>query len=233
MARYNVVMSVHNNVTSEGNNPLPLKVTIGGFTMDGRTKEQVRLIGADGNEKLTGTIHQLPIAKYTRGFMTTFSDSKEYLVDNLTHFELRVLARLEKRLDYGNWAPVIADDIAQEMNSAKSNISTAIRSLMNKAVIERSPRELKIGRIWQYRLNADYGWKGTAAEWHQHQRERQKYGEVVQLFPVGSEQQKQKFGCDPVIPSRERDVEKKVRRMFRVTPRPLSVSPETPPHTSK
>jgi hypothetical protein len=164
-----------------------------------RERTRVSLVDDAGKVKGTGTIHEIPRVKYTRGFMTIFADSRPLLVDALTHFELRVLARLEQRLDYGNWVPIIADDIAKDMKVAKTHVSTAIKSLMSKGVIERSPRELKIGRIWQYRLNADYGWRCDAIEWHHHQRERMKYGEVVQLFPIGSAAQKKSQGCDAIL----------------------------------
>jgi hypothetical protein len=159
---------------------------------------RVSLVDDAGKVKGSGTIHEIPRVKYTRGFMTTFADSRPLLVDALTHFELRVYARLEQRLEYGNWAPIIADEIAKDMNVAKTHVSTAIKGLMSKGVISRSPRELKIGRIWQYRLNADYGWKGNAIEWYHHQRERMNYGEVVQLFPIGSAAQKKSQGGDAI-----------------------------------
>lgn len=193
--------------------------------MADRTKELVTLIGEDGKKRGIATVHQLPVAKYTRGFMTKFSDAAKYLVDSLTHFELRVLARLEERLDYGNWSPVIADEIAKDMKADKGNISTAISSLLAKGIIERAPRELKIGRIWQYRLSADYGWKGTATEWHQHQRERMKHGEVVQLFPVGSEYQRRVMGCDAVVPGAQRQRAQKVARLFRIHPPKMTKKP--------
>jgi len=129
--------------------------------------------------------------------MTTFSDTKPHLVDMLTHFELRVLARLEQRLDYGNWIPVMGDELAEEMGTDKANVSRAFKGLMSKGVIERS-RPHKNGRTWSYRLNADYGWRGDAVDWHRHQRERHKQGEVVQLFPVGSEEQHKSQGGDAI-----------------------------------
>jgi len=71
----------------------------------------------------------------------------------------RVLFMLLGHVEYENYIVVPQSKLAFELGMAKANFSRAVARLVNEGVIERGP---KIGRMISLKLNASYGWKGTA-----------------------------------------------------------------------
>ena len=67
---------------------------------------------------------------------------------------LRILADL----DYENFIQIAQADIAETLGMQKTNVSRAVRALLDVGVIFEGP---KVGRSKTYRLNEQFGWKGT------------------------------------------------------------------------
>lgn len=80
------------------------------------------------------------------------------LANDLTHEQLRVLLALFAHLDYENYILVSQVEICENIRMLKPHVSRAIKNLVLKEIILEGP---KIGRSKTYRLNPNYGWKGT------------------------------------------------------------------------
>ncbi|WP_225380891.1 winged helix DNA-binding protein, partial [Escherichia coli] len=61
---------------------------------------------------------------------------------------------------YENFIQVAQADIAEKLEMQKTNVSRSIKGLINLGVIIEGP---KIGRSKSYRLNPQFGWKGTVS----------------------------------------------------------------------
>lgn len=72
--------------------------------------------------------------------------------------QMRVLMMLLAELDYENYIQVAQIDIAEEIGMQKTNVSRAIKNLIDFGIIFEGP---KIGKSRSYRLNPNFGWKGT------------------------------------------------------------------------
>ncbi|MGR4693219.1 winged helix DNA-binding protein, partial [Escherichia coli] len=72
----------------------------------------------------------------------------------------KVLMMLLASLDYENFIQVAQADIAEKLEMQKTNVSRSIKGLINLGVIIEGP---KIGRSKSYRLNPQFGWKGTVS----------------------------------------------------------------------
>lgn len=82
----------------------------------------------------------------------------EIIATELSHEQTRVLMILLSELDYENYIQVAQVDIAEKLKMQKTNVSRAMKNLMQMDVILEGPR---IGRSKTYRLNPQFGWKGT------------------------------------------------------------------------
>lgn len=71
----------------------------------------------------------------------------------------RVLDILLARLDFENWIHLPQTEIAVMLNMQRSHVSRAMRDLEKVGVILRGP---KVGRSITYRINPNFGWKGSA-----------------------------------------------------------------------
>lgn len=82
------------------------------------------------------------------------------IANELNHEQMRVLMALLAELDYENYIQVAQMDIAETLNMQKTNVSRAIKNLLEFEIILEGP---KIGRSKTYRLNPKFGWKGTVS----------------------------------------------------------------------
>lgn len=80
------------------------------------------------------------------------------MANNLNHEQIKVLLALLAHLDYENYIQISQVDICAQINMKKPNVSRAIKNLLEKSILLDGP---KIGRSRSYRLNPNYGWKGT------------------------------------------------------------------------
>ena len=81
------------------------------------------------------------------------------IANELNHDQMRVLMALLAELDYENYIQVAQIEIAEALKMQKSHVSRAVKNLIDLGVILEGP---KIGRSKTYRLNPQFGWKGTA-----------------------------------------------------------------------
>ncbi|WP_426578610.1 helix-turn-helix transcriptional regulator (plasmid) [Xenorhabdus stockiae] len=82
------------------------------------------------------------------------------IANELNHEQTRVLMALLADLDYENYIQVAQSDIAGALKMQKTNVSRAIKNLIDFGIILEGP---KIGRSKTYRLNPQFGWKGTVS----------------------------------------------------------------------
>ncbi|ATI93582.1 hypothetical protein H0K13_004467 [Salmonella enterica] len=80
------------------------------------------------------------------------------IANDLNHDQTRVLMALLADLDYENYIQVAQVDISNALNMQKTNVSRAVKNLIEFGIIIEGP---KIGRGKTYRLNPQFGWKGT------------------------------------------------------------------------
>ena len=80
------------------------------------------------------------------------------IANELNHDQMRVLMALLADLDYENYIQVAQIDIAEALNMQKTHVSRAVKNLLEFDIVIEGP---KIGRSKTYRLNPQFGWKGT------------------------------------------------------------------------
>lgn len=69
-----------------------------------------------------------------------------------------VLDYLFGKLGFENYICITQQEISNELGIAKTNISSSIKTLIDKGIILKGP---KLGRTIAYRLNSEYGWRGN------------------------------------------------------------------------
>ena len=72
----------------------------------------------------------------------------------------RVLFAVFSKVDFENFILINQNEIAQELNMDRTNVSKAISKIVELGVIIKGP---KVGRSTTYRLNPEFGWKGSAS----------------------------------------------------------------------
>lgn len=82
------------------------------------------------------------------------------IANELNHDQMRVLMALLADLDYENYIQVAQIDIAETLKMQKTHVSRAIKNLIEFGIVIEGP---KIGRSKTYRLNPQFGWKGTVS----------------------------------------------------------------------
>lgn len=91
---------------------------------------------------------------------TMNQDTLLLIANKLNHEQTRVCLALLAHLDYENYIQVSQIDVATSLNMQKSNVSRAVKALVEKEVILEGP---KVGKSKTYRLNPNFGWKGTVS----------------------------------------------------------------------
>lgn len=91
---------------------------------------------------------------------TMNQEALKTIATELNHDQTRVLMMLLAELDYENFIQVAQIEIAEAIGMQKTHVSRAIRHLVDFDIIIKGP---KIGRSVSYRLNPQFGWKGTVS----------------------------------------------------------------------
>jgi hypothetical protein len=94
---------------------------------------------------------------FTRHF-TMNQEALKIIATELSHEQTRVLMMLLVELDYENYMQVAQIEIAESLKMHKQHVSRAIKNLIQIGVLLDGP---KIGRSKSYRLNPQFGWKGS------------------------------------------------------------------------
>lgn len=89
---------------------------------------------------------------------TMNQDALRILAKELTGEQFKVLMLMLADLDYENFIQIAQADIADTLEMQKTNVSRSVRALLDVGVIFEGP---KVGRSKTYRLNQEFGWKGT------------------------------------------------------------------------
>ncbi|WP_249399621.1 helix-turn-helix transcriptional regulator, partial [Escherichia coli] len=89
---------------------------------------------------------------------TMNQDALRILAKELTGEQFKVLMLMLADLDYENFIQIAQADIAETLGMQKTNVSRAVRALLDVGVIFEGP---KVGRSKTYRLNEQFGWTGT------------------------------------------------------------------------
>lgn len=72
---------------------------------------------------------------------------------------MRVFFILGAHIDFENWIQVSQTELADEIGMKRSSFNRALKRLETEGIILRGP---KIGRSATFRLNPEFGWKGSA-----------------------------------------------------------------------
>lgn len=76
---------------------------------------------------------------------------------DLTGQQLRVFLYVTAKMDFENFLRVRQEDIAQELDMQKADVSRAMKALEKKGVLQRGP---KVAQSYTWRMNPNYGYKG-------------------------------------------------------------------------
>lgn len=126
-----------------------------------RQETLVGAVTAEG-EILNGVAVFLPhkqAAPYKNFAMMNLDNLRAIAADKaLTGETLRVLVYLMGRLDYQNYLNVRQSEIAQQLGIYQSNVSKALKLLIERKIILGGP---KIGPCKTYVLGTEYAWRGN------------------------------------------------------------------------
>lgn len=90
--------------------------------------------------------------------ITMNQDTMITMANDLNHEQFRVMFVLLADLDYENYIQIAQVDIAEALGMQRPHVSRAIKNLVLKGILIEGR---KVGRSKTYRLNPNYGWKGT------------------------------------------------------------------------
>ena len=116
----------------------------------GEKKEGYFVYIAYPKPKITGT-----------RWMMAFQDAFAIIAtdDDMTGQTLKVMLLLMANLEFENYITIKQVTIAKELKMDKSDVSKAMRLLVDKGIILR----VKEGTTAGYKLNPHYGWKGKVS----------------------------------------------------------------------
>lgn len=121
---------------------------------------KIKQLNSDTGEILDGVLVWMPkkkISPFERHF-TMNQDALKILANKLNYEQFRVLMMLLADLDYENYIQITQQSIAESLDMQKSNVSRAVKGLLDLQIVLEGP---KVGRSKTYRLNEQFGWKGT------------------------------------------------------------------------
>lgn len=129
-------------------------------------------VDSDTGEVMTGVLAYLPNRPRIRErFFMAFQDAFDKLAEDRTlgHQAVRVLFKLFAKLDFENYLYVPQTEIARQLGMGQSDVSKAIKKLVDRGIIELGP---KVGGVRTMRLDDKYGWKGRAEVYQLEQRRK-------------------------------------------------------------
>jgi DNA-binding HxlR family transcriptional regulator len=104
-----------------------------------------------------------PGKSYGKGFMIVFLDAMEQAAERINSAcTLKLLMRLPRHIDFTNFRPIRQVKLAEEIGVTDGAISRSMRELLELGLVERKgsgPRQL-------WRLSTDWGWNGSADQYH-------------------------------------------------------------------
>jgi|ADWX01.1.fsa_nt_gi Firmicute plasmid replication protein (RepL). len=85
-------------------------------------------------------------------------DALKILAKELNGEQTKVLLIMLGDLEYENYILIPQKQIAETLGMLKANVSRSVKALINIGVVQEGPR---MGSAKSYRLNPEFGWKGT------------------------------------------------------------------------
>ena len=135
-------------------------------------QRRVHQVDVETGEVLEGgTLVYLPIrARIREGWVMVFQEvlGRVACDRDLTMTQMRVLLYLVSRLDVENFIHLSQGDVARALGLRPSNVSPAIKALVEKGVLMRGP---KVGRVHTMKLSPNLGWKGRVKNLNEARRE--------------------------------------------------------------
>ena len=97
---------------------------------------------------------------FGQGWLAMAQNGAEILAQsNLSGNDFKVLMKLLSVLDYENLIQVSQADVARELNMHRQHVQRSIKRLIDLGIVLEGVR---IGISRSYRLNPNFGWKGSA-----------------------------------------------------------------------
>ena len=97
---------------------------------------------------------------FQKGWMAMAQESMMMLAQsNLTGNDMKVMWAMLARLDYENLIQVNQAEVAEQVGMNRHNVNRSIKKLIELGVVLEG---VKIGISRSYRLNPNFGWKGSA-----------------------------------------------------------------------
>ena len=97
---------------------------------------------------------------FQKGWMAMAQESMMMLAQsNLTGNDMKVMWAMLARLDYENLIQVNQAEVAEQVGMNRHNVNRSIKKLIELGVVLEG---VKIGVSRSYRLNPNFGWKGSA-----------------------------------------------------------------------
>lgn len=122
----------------------------------------VTQVDVETGEELNGFLCYIPRKRmnyfYDGWFAMRQNALKEFRNAKLNGRDYDVLFCLLENLDFENLIHINQTDIAQELNMEKTNVNRSIKRLSELGALLKGP---KVGRNCTYRLNPNFGWKGS------------------------------------------------------------------------
>ena len=109
--------------------------------------------------------------KIKEGWLMTFQDALAILAadKDLWGRPRAVLDYMMSRLNFENYIALEQKEIVDKIGIHKSDVSSAIKMLVEKGILEKGPR---LGKSWSYKLNPFYGWKGRVKNLKEERKKR-------------------------------------------------------------
>ena len=97
---------------------------------------------------------------FQKGWMAMAQEAMMMLAQsNLTGNDMKVMWEMLARLDYENLIQVNQAEVSEQVGMNRHNVNRSIKKLIELGVILEG---VKIGISRSYRLNPNFGWKGSA-----------------------------------------------------------------------
>lgn len=109
--------------------------------------------------------------KVKEGWFMAFQDAFESLaVDrDISGQTMKILIYMMSRLNFENYIALEQKEIVEKLGIHKSDVSSSIKILSDKGILEKGPR---LGKSWSYKLNPFYGWKGRVKNLKEERKKR-------------------------------------------------------------
>ena len=134
-----------------------------GWLQGDEMNKRLQQIDSETGEIIDGFVaYVVPKRKngFGQGWLAMAQNGAEILAQsNLSGNDFKVLMKLLSVLDYENLIQVSQADIARELDMHRQHVQRSIKRLLDLGIVLEG---VKIGISRSYRLNPNFGWKGSA-----------------------------------------------------------------------